>query len=216
MAQATIFTTIPEFKPENNTVTEWLKLVEGPIKACYDTEQRQIQFTTLKLGKYASRITILTENDTTWDDFKQLCIETCQPSMGASSALTKLEALTLKTDFDDSLQDVTRLTSEAFPLATKQELQNHIWRQIFSMTPANVKQLFIMHESNDYKANISNLRKLVTSHPKPELGHSKIKKDASTQHSVPHLNQQQPHRPSPVNRKQEEEENHYYEEDQDF
>ena len=181
MAQANIFTTIPEFKPENNTITEWLRLVEGPIKACFDTEQRQIQCTILKLGKYASRISSLIDNGATWEDFKQLCIETCQPSLGSSSALTKLEALTLKPDFDDSLQDVARLTSEAFPLATKQELQNHIWRQMSSMTPGNVKQLFKMHESNDYKTNITNLRKLVASQPKSELNMMNYNRGRPTQ-----------------------------------
>ena len=180
MAHPNLYSSIPEFKSENNTITEWLRLVEGPIKTICDTERRQIQFTTLKLGKYSARITILTEDDTTWEEFKQLCIETCQPSMGASSALTKLEALTLKQDFD-SLQDVTRLTSEAFPLASKPELNNHIWRQIFSMTPANVKQLFKMHESDDYKTNINNLRKLVASQPKSEVNMMNYNRGRPTQ-----------------------------------
>ena len=49
------------------------------------------------------------------------------------------------------------------------------------MTPANVKQLFKMHESDDYKTNITNLRKLVASQPKSELNMMNYNRGRPTQ-----------------------------------
>lgn len=185
---------IPEFKPENNTITEWLRLVEGPICSLYETDRERVDFTTLKLGKYAHRVKILLDDNTTWEDFKQVCAETCQPSMGQSSALSKMETLTLKADFDDSLEDVTRLTTEAFPNATREELNNHIWRQIYSMTPASIKQLFKMHESDDFRTNIKNLRKLVASQVKSEINmmHPNQYRPPSQRQNFPQANRTPP------------------------
>lgn len=178
---------IPEFKPENNTITEWLRLIEGPVQSLYDTDKERVDFTTLKLGKYAHRVSILIDDNTSWIQFKQICGETCQPSMGPSSALSKMETLTLKSDFDDSLEDVTRLTTEAFPRATREELNNHIWRQIYSMTPASVKQMFKMHETDNFRTNIMNLRKLVASQDKSAINmmHSNQYRPPSQQRNFP-------------------------------
>ena len=69
-----IYSSIPEFKTENNTITEWLRLIEGPLRAYADTDAQLINLTSLKLGKFAHRVRVLTDDRTTWNGFKTFVI----------------------------------------------------------------------------------------------------------------------------------------------
>lgn len=139
-----------------------------------------------RLGKAAAKIAHKITDTTTWNEFHRKVVEAVQPPLGSVASMKKLSALKCNEDLDDTLLAWRKLVEEAYPQATPQEQENHIFFQLNCILPRAIADHFAIHDLRGLDQDIITIRRLLTT----------IKITTTINHVTSPHSPDQPRRPS--------------------
>lgn len=117
---------LAKFDPNTLDITTYLNVAHRILKHSQKGGQKEIAFALLNLGTVVEQVIHnVCETTTTWDEFHIIVIQTAQPSLLTVVALIYLQNMMYKDNLDTNEEELQKCATQAYPGATRAELQQH-------------------------------------------------------------------------------------------
>lgn len=113
------------------------------------------------LEAVAGRVIHNVGDNMAWDKFRAMVIQTTQPSLRTVVALTQLQKVTYKDNFDSVLEEIRKQAVQAYPCSTLVGLQQHTLATLLRILPKTVEDHFTLHDPVGFDQDNCNLRRIL-------------------------------------------------------